>query len=85
MYNFVYYYLANFLSYGYLKAEKGQFLGKILGKTGLFRPLNGHNSKNSKDKHTKLYIFEILRRLGTMFVYIWATSNSDLIRGSQLG
>ena len=54
----LYTYLANFLSYGYLKAEKGPFF-KILGKTGLFRPLEDHNSKNSKDKHTKLYIFEI--------------------------
>ena len=54
----LYTYFANFLSYGYFKAKKGPFF-KILGKMGLFRPLNDHNSKNSKDKHAKLYIIEI--------------------------
>ena len=35
------------------------------GSTGLFRPVNGHNSKNLQDMHTKLYInqHEIPRRL----------------------
>ena len=36
-----------------------------MGSTGLFRPVNGHNSKNLQDMHTKLYInqHEIPRRL----------------------
>ena len=28
-------------------------------QTGLFRPLNNHNSKNPQDRYTKVYIFEI--------------------------
>ena len=57
MYNFVYL-SCELFELWLLKAEKGPFF-KIWGKTGLFRPLNDHNSKNSQDKHTKLYIFEI--------------------------
>ena len=31
----------------------------VFPKTGLFLPLNGHNSKNSHDRDTKVCIFEI--------------------------
>ena len=31
----------------------------VFPKMGLFRPLNGHNSKNLQDRYTKVYIFEI--------------------------
>ena len=57
----LYAYLANFSSYGRLKVEKGPFF-KILGKTGLFRPLNDHNSKNSKDTLWALIPPALMRR-----------------------
>ena len=79
----LYAYLADFSSYGHL----GPFF-TILGKTGLFRPSNGHNSK---------YAYEICLRSctflksawksasnGVPYIDIWATSNFGIIRGSQL-
>ena len=53
MYAFIY------LSYEFL----------VFPKTGLFRPLNGHNSRQTQDRHTKVYIFEI----SVKFCVDWCT------------
>ena len=44
--------------YGRSKSENGP-LWPIFDKTGHFQTLNGHKSKTTQDRHTKLYIFEI--------------------------
>ena len=51
------YVLISFL-FSSLNTEKGPKFG-FRGERGPFQPSNGHNSRNTYDNHSVLYIFEI--------------------------